>query len=284
MTGERVLSDPQASLIASRYSTLVPGSEVRLPGETRDAYQSRIRQDTTRYFLKHPSELTRLFASHYLNNQVSILLLLPSSYPVLFNLQITPQDHALPGLYWLALKDQCCSLENYVRNSPYWFRQAEVNFSGGKWIPLVASLILFSIGIGFAWSRARLVSLVPLSMLAVYGLGSAAIRYSGWRYNLPVDWVGILYYGAGLVQVCFLVAMFFKNRFIPRAWESGPEVRSHTGNAEAPLPWKSILLAGTGFFLITAAIPLSERLVPKAYLGAIGPATIPGISTVWVST
>jgi hypothetical protein len=265
LTGDQVLSDPQGGLITSRYASIVPGTEDRLPGETRQAYQSRIEQLTVRYFIEHPVETASVFAGHYWNNHISTLLVLPSSYPVVFNLQITPQDPAHPGLYWLSFKDQCCSVENYVRSSPYWFRKADVSVTWDDYLPLIVSMVLLSVGIGSTWSRTRLVSLVPLSIGVIYGLGSAMARLSGWRYNLPVDWVGILYYSAGLMQVCFWVAMFFQDRFIPSGWGSGPEVQPRAGLVEARLSWKSILLAGAGFFLLTAAIPLSERLVPDRY-------------------
>ena len=78
-----------------------------------------------------------------------------------------------------------------------------------------------------------MVSLVPLSLGVIYGLGSAIARLSGWRYNMPVDWVGIVYYSTGLMQVCFWAAMFFRDRFIPPGWESGPEVQPIARVAEA---------------------------------------------------
>jgi hypothetical protein len=265
LTGDQVLSDPQGGLITSRYASIVPGSEDRLPGETRQAYQSRIEQLTIRYFIDQPVEIASVFAGHYWNNHISTLLVLPSSYPVSLNLQITPHDPAHPGLYWLSFKDQCCSLEDYARSSPYWLRRGEANITRYAFLPLFLSMALLSVGIGSAWSRTRLVGLVPLSIGVIYGFGSAMARLSGWRYNLPVDWVGILYYSAGLMQVCFWVAMFFRDRFIPRDWESGPQVQPQAGLAEAPLPWKSLLLAGAGFFLLTAAIPLSERLIPDHF-------------------
>ena len=126
-------------------------------------------------------------------------------------------------------------------------------------------MVLLSVGIGSTWSRTRLVSLVPLSIGVIYGLGSAMARLSGWRYNLPVDWVGILYYSAGLMQVCFWVAMFFRDRFIPPAGNPDQKCSHIAGLAEARFPWKSAVLAGTGFFLLTAAIPVAERLIPDRY-------------------
>ncbi len=265
LTGEKLLADTQAGGIIYRYASLVPDLGPRLSGETLEAYRSRIEQETARYLIEHPEVAARVFAGHYWNNHLATLMVLPSSYPVLFDLQIVPQDSAYPGLYWLSFKDQCCSLKNYVKSSPFWFKDGQVSFTWDTAIPLIASMLLFSIGAGATWSRTRMVSLVPLSIGVFYGLGSALARLSGWRYNLPVDWVGILYYSAGLMQACFWVAMFFRDRVIPPGWESGPEVQSVAGMAEARFPWKSAALAGMGFFLLTASLPVTERMIPNRY-------------------
>jgi hypothetical protein len=266
LTGDIMLSDPQGAGIIYRYASLLPDIN-QLPGETWEAYQSRIKQETTRYLIEHPLTAAKVFAGHYWNNHLATLMVLPSSYPVMHNLQITPQDPEYPGLYWLLFKEQCCSLKEYVKSSPFWFLDGPVRFTPDSYLPIIISMLLLSVGIGSTWSRTRLVSLTPLSLGVVYGVGSAMARLSGWRYNLPVDWVGILYYSAGLIQVCFWIAVFFRNRFVPPQWESGSEVQPLAGMVERRFPWKSALLAGAGFFILTAAIPLSERIIPDRYRG-----------------
>jgi hypothetical protein len=130
---------------------------------------------------------------------------------------------------------------------------------------LLASLLLLAIGIGSAWGRSHMLSLLPLFVLAGYSLSNAISIVSGWRFNLPVDWVGTLYYAIGLIQVCFWGGTFLANRFVPRLWEAGSAPVPIQAPVAGPFPWKRAFLVGLAFFILAAAIPLAERLIPERY-------------------
>ncbi|HBX70189.1 MAG TPA: hypothetical protein DEH25_12630 [Chloroflexi bacterium] len=115
-------------------------------------------------------------------------------------------------------------------------------------------------GLGAAWKHNRGLGLLPLWISLIYALGNALVRSSGWRFNLPVDWVGLFYYGLGLVQIITWGAMFFANRLLPD--ETQPKL---TPTAQISFPWGQTLVLGGLLFLVSAAIPISEALIPARY-------------------
>lgn len=88
------------------------------------------------------------------------------------------------------------------------------------------------------------------------------MRSSGWRFNLPVDWIGLFYYGLGLVQTITWGAMFFSNRVLPGSQQPETEISHRSSGA---FPWKQTILFCALFFLISAAIPITETAIPPRY-------------------
>ena len=267
LTQTSVLADPESVGILIRYSAVDPESFAHLPGETEEEYISRMRDRAVGNILDHPVETISLFAGHFWNNHIATLLVLPSSFPVLNDLQILPPDPARPGAFWASLQDQCCSPGSYVKRLPYWSGSWQGFFPSSSRIPILVSLLFLAAGLGAAWSRAGIASLVPLLVSAIYAFSTSLVRLSGWRFNLPVDWVGMLFYGIGLVQVGFWLLVFFRNRFVPAAWGLGMRGKRSADEIETPFPWKQAVMLGAVFFMLTATIPLAERSVPDRFEG-----------------
>jgi hypothetical protein len=79
-------------------------------------------------------------------------------------------------------------------------------------LPILVTLVLISVGIGACWKQSRIAGILPLLVGLGYSLSCALIRSSGWRYILPVDWVSIIYYGVGIVQLTFWAWSFFQGQ------------------------------------------------------------------------
>jgi hypothetical protein len=62
-------------------------------------------------------------------------------------------------------------------------------------------MALIAIGLGAAWRRLRWAGLLPLAFNLGYALANGVARFSGWRYDLPVDWVPYFYFGIGAVEL-----------------------------------------------------------------------------------
>jgi len=254
----------QIGLIGQRYSLVLDEEGGRrLPGESDDAYTRRMIGSALRFVREHPAETARFQAGHFLHNQVATLLVLPSDFPLAnflteyTNGMLLKQDPNAPAVW-----ERCCSLHAYVKNSGYWSDwDGEVPAQYG--LPLLASLVLLATGIGTAWSRGRGAGLLPLAVNAAYSLSNALVRNSGWRFNLPVDWVGYLYYAIGLAQLCLWGLAFFRNK--EASLDSGALKVEIERSGTPSILWRQAALVGIVFFAISAAIPLAELAIPERY-------------------
>jgi len=269
LTGKVMLADTsnvtQAGFVSSRYSSQEPGDYDRLPGESEADYLRRMQESAWQYVREHPLETAHFIASHFWHNQLATLFVLPVSIPVLADMKFVTIDPPFLTADWRDFRDRCCSLRTYVDRMPYWHRLWDGTVESESFLPLITAFVLISLGAGISWSRTRTASLAPLVVSIGYALSNALTRNSGWRYNLPVDWVGMLYYSLGMVQACFWLAMLFANRFLPQAWEPGREASAVAAESQTRKPWKRIAAAGLVIFLLTAAIPITERAIPNRY-------------------
>ncbi|MFH1184310.1 MAG: glycosyltransferase family 39 protein [Chloroflexota bacterium] len=77
----------------------------------------------------------------------------------------------------------------------------------------VAYLGIIGIGLGSAWNRMRWAGVVPLAFSLGYSLANGIARFSGWRYDLPADWIAYFYFALGVAEVLvFLAALFGAGR------------------------------------------------------------------------
>jgi len=65
---------------------------------------------------------------------------------------------------------------------------------------LAGYLLLFAFGLAVAWQRSRWRGLLPLFLAGAYALSNGVARFSGWRYDLPADWVGYFYLLLGAIE------------------------------------------------------------------------------------
>jgi hypothetical protein len=88
--------------------------------------------------------------------------------------------------------------------SPYWRStwDRSITSEAGAFLSLQFFVLMF--GIGMAWRRAGLAGLAPLAAFLVYQLTNALARTSGGRYIAPIDWVVLVYYLLGLIELFVL--------------------------------------------------------------------------------
>jgi hypothetical protein len=155
----------------------------------------------------------------------------------------------------------CCTTAAYLKTLPYWHNNWDGALASPALIPLLISLLFISAGLGAAWDRSHYAGMVPLFGSAAYTLGNALARNSGWRYNLPVDWVGMLFYSIGVVQLGFWIVTYFKDALVPRSWITKPQELT----AVSHFPWIKAALLAAGFVVLVASIPLAEHFIPDRY-------------------
>ncbi len=74
---------------------------------------------------------------------------------------------------------------------------------------VICYLVVIAIGLGVSWRRLRWEGMVPLVFSLGYSLANGVARFSGWRYDLPADWVWYFYFAVGVAQLLALAALLF---------------------------------------------------------------------------
>jgi len=120
---------------------------------------------------------------------------------------------------------------------------------------------LFVIAVGFAsiWRKNALAAAMVVLTYLAYNASSSAVRLSGWRFIQPVDWIMLIFFVAGLVEIIdTLIRVVFRRELSYRLPESGGDRHdSHWFGYD--------LAAGAVFFVFCAFIPLREGLLPPTY-------------------
>ncbi len=135
----------------------------------------------TTFALKDPAFVFGFIANHAVATQVGGILALP-----LF--------HTFPGLL--------SGVE------PYW-----VNWNGRIGVDNLFLVVIYlgivGLGLAAAWSRLRWAGLLPLGLSLGYSLANGIARFSGWRYDLPADWIAYFYFAVGAAEILLLTAALF---------------------------------------------------------------------------
>ena len=141
------------------------------------------------FALKDPVFVFGFIANHFLATQIHGLLVLPLIKP--YNGIFEPVN-----LYWMEWNG---TLEWY------------------NLLLILLYLAVISLGLGSVWKRWRWLGLLPLVFSAGYALATAVGRFSGWRYDLPADWVWYFYFGIGFAELLYQAALLFGGKVVLRA-------------------------------------------------------------------
>jgi hypothetical protein len=149
------------------------------------------------FALKDPAFVFGFITNHFLATQVNGLLALPLIKP--YHGIFEPVN-----LYWM---DWDGHLEGY------------------NLILVIFYLVIISLGLGSAWKHWRWIGLLPLAFSLGYSLATAIGRFSGWRYDLPADWIWYFYFGIGFAELLLQAALVFgaKEEPIIRAATPAPQ-------------------------------------------------------------
>jgi hypothetical protein len=122
---------------------------------------------------------------------------------------------------------------------------------------LVGYLAMIATGLGAAWKRWRWVGLLPLAFNLGYAAANGIGRFSGWRYDLPADWIAYFYFGIGFAEILFWLAGMFGFRFLDA------EDTDKTDSKRFERTLIKEVLPLTAVFAILGALPwLAESLNP----------------------
>ena len=125
---------------------------------------------------------------------------------------------------------------------------------------VILYLAIIAIGLGSAWKRLRWLGLAPLVFSLGYALANGIGRFSGWRYDLPADWVSYFYFGIGIVEIFSLFALFFG----ASAQRLFTKISLETVRCQ--IQYKIRLTCDGGFHLIGSLPWIAEHAVPPHFL------------------
>lgn len=258
-TGQFGYSQPlQALYLAKQYSLTPERDDPGFPENTPvSSYVSLGFARVTQFAMAHPGEVARFVTAHFFHNITSSFLALPMRFDLadkivtFYNLR--PYWVGLEGRLW----SECCSLNATIDSSPYWGKW-DGRLPAEAWLPLLTSVALVSLGIAVIWKKVRWLVLVPIGAFVLYNFSTAIARVSGWRLILPVDWVLIFFYCAGVAQVILWVWRYlFGER----------RVRQQKQIASKPVVWQKQRLPiwAAGFLIAGLLLPVLEHVVPAQY-------------------
>ncbi len=233
LTGKFTFDDPkQLSVLASQYRK---SDNLSLDFDYQNNSVSNSILDFVR---ENPAYVSNFIAAHFFATEINGLLALPLIKPFYgFNKAI--------NIYWTNW-DGHLNLKNALLISFY--------------------LALIALGIAAAWKKRRWAGLSPLLVNLAYALSNGVARFSGWRYDLPADWVAYFYFGLGFAETIALLAAGFHQK-IPQEREKSPFFSSPTKERFAFIPVSLFfLLIGFTPILMEMKIPAHTAPPSKAEL------------------
>jgi len=187
LSGELAFQDPvspYAAHITGLYSLTPsipsPGNyPPRLPGETDLEYYDRLRGQAFEFIVQHPDEVAKFVSAHYVHNSILSYIYLPHSFRIE-------------------------SLRTYAKTEPFW-GDWRGTLSAAGWVLVGLNLTVLALGIGSSWRKKNVLALAPIVIGIGYNISVSVGRFSGWRFIQPSDWITLIYYAIGLMQLSFIL-------------------------------------------------------------------------------
>lgn len=187
--------------------------------------------------MNHPGEIVRAVGSHFLNNEISSLLVLPVR-----NFNDLDSDHL------------------FFEDDLFWYRENARGTLESNRIVILIFLVIVSFGIIHAVRETGTAGLIPLVIHIVYNLGNAFALTSGFRFILPVDWVLVFYFAFGSAAVL---------RFLIRLFLFDPDEYEKTAPQQHRMPsyFRAFSFAFAFIFLLAAGmiLPVCDSFIPARF-------------------
>jgi hypothetical protein len=239
VAGEFTLQESdEISLIGQALQT-EPGKPRPEGGETETDFLQRTTLETLFQALSRPLKTFELIGPHFLHNFVVTVFVLPTS--------LRPY-----------------APDAYVSSLPMWQRGWAGELPLQSWLPLLLNIFFISLGMASAWKQKRWAGMTPLVLYLGYSATTAAVRYTGRRYIMPVDWIVLIYYAIGVFRL-----LRWGSRTWPRLDQALIFQQPATGyqndqRSQTKRWWGFSPKAGAlllAFFLVGSALPATERSI-----------------------
>jgi len=232
ISGEFTFQDPVSRYtthIAGLYS-LTPSVPTRLDQETDIEYYDRLRRQAFEFIVQHPGEVAKFVSAHYAHNAILSYVYLPHSFRI--------ED-----------------LRAYVKTEPFW-RDWEGELQSQEWVLLCLNVCLLALGIGSSWRKKHLLALVPIVIGIGYNISVSIGRLSGWRFIQPSDWITLIYYSIGLIQLSSILQF----ALVHTSQEIETEMAHRSQEYTQPRRWAPVVGVIAVFFVIGFALTHGHNL------------------------
>ncbi len=245
--GQFAFDDPrQLAIISSQYA--LTGN---LDTSQFNIQSQSLTGNLIAFTLKHPDVVTQFIINHFLATEIGGVLALPLVEPL-------KSLRAPIDIYWFGWDGHLA-----------WYNLLLV----------ILYLAIIGIGLGAAWNRLRWLGLAPLAFSLGYAFANGIARFSGWRYDLPADWVSYFYFGIGVMEIISSFALLFGSS--AQRLFTKIELIQDTSNLH--LQFALPILAG---FVLIGSLPwiaehaVPPQLVPLSEAAIIGQAfQVPAVQT-----
>ena len=229
ITGQFVFDHPMTQTAEMARSYNFEGEDLsQLPGENDGAYTQRMTAFIADSMKKHFSTVSGFVLSHFLNSEISNFRLFP-------------------------LRDHLNNLTELLKSrEAYWEDLDNSELGGYNLFFLGLGFLVWALGVSAASRRSPRAGLIPLAAITVFNFSTALGRYSAGRYLIPTDWILMLYFAVGMAEILSVLYRFFTDK-------------NESADAEEPFV-PSYISTGICVFLIAAAIPLADRMIPQKFV------------------
>lgn len=199
------------------------------------------------------------YLDHFANDFMQMFFIFPSSHQPLLSVGDLFDTDPSGGVY---LSPNGIFSEEYVwqyvRRLPYYWTKWQGELAFRSVFPVLLSMIFISLGIHKMWSKGSSPTALLILTLALYMVGYSFYGSSGGRFFQVVDWIPMIFYGAGLMVV------------IPSFSDSdqGERKRHKEKEAKGPTPARgrrNLIIVGLLIFSVGLALPLFESAFPDQY-------------------
>ncbi len=222
-------------------------------GESPTNHTKQLVEEVVSFTQENPKTVFDFILHHFMNNITQTVFQLPSEYPFIPGI-IRALGHRSLEQFW----QDCCTFAGYNNRLPFW-RHLGSYWPGKTILPITINVVLIALGVHTAWKQNRFIGLIPLFAAVGYYLVNALVRNSGGRYIIPLNWVGLLYFAIGGIQVTWGAASLFGRRTLRLEAQAGVE------RGTWPLDKRAALGLFLGTLLLALALPLAERVIPPRY-------------------
>jgi len=195
---------------------------------------------------------------HYFNSQNQAIIFLPMSPKMLYGLADSGITRQFSSWYL-----GCCSSEEYVRSLPYWWGDWDGSLTQESYLLMGMALFIISVGTNALWNKHKFLGLIPLLSAASYFIFLAVLGRSGGRWIQEVDWISLVVYGVGLVEIGSWVV----NRVSNQKEASFLKVETLDQSPSNSLKPKfyTYVISALLILFVGAILPLLEIIIPKQY-------------------